>query len=307
MFTGIVEPRGTVGECGRRRRAAARSPSSAGAPGRRAAVGDSMAVNGVCLTVVEVGGPALSVEAVDETLARSNLGDLRAGSPGEPGAARCGPTAASTGTSSRGTSTAWARCAPSPARGHRSGCGWTRPGMLRRYLVEKGSVAVDGVSLTVSGVDADGFEVVLIPHTLEVTTVRGTGPGRRLNLEVDVIAKYVERLLEARAMTFSPIPDAVAAVTRGEFVVVVDDADRENEGDLIIAARADHARADRLHGAAHVGPDLCADGRGAPRRAPPPAHGGRRTPTRIGPPSRCRWTTSQGPPPASRPPTGRPP
>ncbi|NQV06117.1 riboflavin synthase, partial [bacterium] len=71
------------------------------------------------------------------------------------------------------------------------------PERLLRYLVEKGSVAVDGVSLTVSAVDAEGFEVVLIPHTLEVTVLGDRNPGDMVNLEVDVLAKYVERLLEA--------------------------------------------------------------------------------------------------------------
>ena len=111
---------------------------------------------------------------------------------------------------------------------------------MLRYVVHKGSITVDGISLTVAAVHDDGFAIAVIPHTLAVTTLGARAVGARVNLEVDLIAKYVEALvrLPARkhAMTFDAVERAIDAVRRGEFVVVVDDEDRENEGDLIIAA-----------------------------------------------------------------------
>jgi riboflavin synthase len=195
MFTGIVEAMGTVAEAadtgGSRR-----FSIDAGALAAGMRVGDSMAVNGVCLTAVEVEGSRVVVEAVDETLARSNLGLLGPGSP----------------VNLERPMRADARFDGHIVQGHVDGVGTVRsittegasirvwvdaPPGLRRYLAEKGSVGVDGVSLTVSGVDATGFEVVLIPHTLEVTLFGTRRPGDAVNLEADVIAKYVERLLEA--------------------------------------------------------------------------------------------------------------
>jgi riboflavin synthase len=158
-------------------------------------VGDSLAINGVCLTAIEVIGSRVAVEAVDETLARTNLGLLQAGSP----------------VNLERPMRADGRFDGHIVQGHVDGVGIVRsvasegasirlwvdaPEGLRRYLAEKGSIAVDGVSLTVSGVDATGFEVVLIPHTLEVTLFGTRHPGDAMNLEADVIAKYVARLLE---------------------------------------------------------------------------------------------------------------
>jgi riboflavin synthase len=195
MFTGIVESMGRVAEAadaGGKRRLGIDAGGLAG--GMR--VGDSLAVNGVCLTAVEVEGSRVVVEAVDETLARTNLGRLHPGSP----------------VNLERPMRADARFDGHIVQGHVDGVGLVRsihaegasirvwvdaPPGLRRYLAEKGSVAVDGVSLTVSGVDPEGFEVVLIPHTLEVTLFGSRRPGDAVNLEADVIAKYVERLLEA--------------------------------------------------------------------------------------------------------------
>jgi riboflavin synthase len=194
MFTGIVEAMGTVAEAtdagGKRRFGIDAGGLAAGMQ-----VGDSIAVNGVCLTAVAVEGSLVVVEAVEETLARSNLGLLLPGSPVNLERPR----------------RADARFDGHIVQGHVDGVGTVRsissegasirlwvdaPVALRRYLAEKGSVAVDGVSLTVSGVDAAGFEVVLIPHTLEVTLFGTRRLGDAVNLEADVIAKYVERLLE---------------------------------------------------------------------------------------------------------------
>ncbi len=112
------------------------------------------------------------------------------------------------------------------------------PADLTRYVVEKGSITVDGCSLTVVDALDDGFTVALIPHTTEVTTLGVRRPGDRVNLEVDLVAKYVERLLAEGSLTMAlaDIEKAIAAIARGEIVVVVDDEDRENEGDLIMAA-----------------------------------------------------------------------
>ena len=194
MFTGIVEAMGTVTEsadAGGKRRLCIDAGSLAA--GMR--VGDSLAINGVCLTAVEVAGARVAVEAVDETLARTNLGLLRPGSP----------------VNLERPMRADGRFDGHIVQGHVDGVGVVRsivnegasirlwvdaPEGLRRYLAEKGSVAVDGVSLTVSGVDATGFEVVLIPHTLGVTLFGTRRPGDAMNLEADVIAKYVDRLLE---------------------------------------------------------------------------------------------------------------
>jgi riboflavin synthase len=197
MFTGIVEAMGTVVEVadtGGKRRLAI----DAGGLAERLGVGESVAVNGVCLTAVEVAGSVLAVEAVEETLARSNLGLLAEGSR----------------VNLERPLRADGRFDGHIVQGHVDGVGRVRsvtpegasirlwidaPPALRRYLAEKGSVAVDGVSLTVSGVDGTGFEVVLIPHTLEVTLFGARRPGDAVNLEADVIAKYVERLLEAQS------------------------------------------------------------------------------------------------------------
>jgi len=197
MFTGIVETLGRVGaidDLGGRTRITIESPSVA----EGLEVGDSVACNGVCLTAVAVDGERFSIEAVPETLVRSNLGALR---PGDP-------------IDLERPLRAGGRFDGHIVQGHVDGVGTVRaitregdairmwcdvPEGLRRYLVEKGSIAVDGVSLTVSGVDETGFEVVLIPHTLEVTVLGHRPEGAAVNLEVDVLAKYVERLMEARS------------------------------------------------------------------------------------------------------------
>jgi riboflavin synthase len=153
-------------------------------------LGDSIAVDGVCLTVVENSGGRLAFDVVPETVSRVKpFGDrvnlepaLRAGDP--LGGHYVQGHVDGVGAVTRVTEEedrARVRIEP--------------PVELRRYLVEKGSVAVDGVSLTVAAVDETGFEVALIPHTLAVTTLGGLASGASVNLEADVLAKYVERLL----------------------------------------------------------------------------------------------------------------
>ena len=113
---------------------------------------------------------------------------------------------------------------------------------LMRYVVEKGSIAVDGVSLTVASLAEGPFGVSLIPETLERTTLGRASPGDAVNLEVDVLAKYVERLVGARSMStratdFSTIEEALEDIREGKMIVVCDGEDRENEGDLVMAAQ----------------------------------------------------------------------
>ena len=195
MFTGIVEHLGKVASLDDLDRGR-NLTIDAGRLASDASVGDSIAVNGVCLTVVSVDGDRLSFQAVGETLDRTNLGVLEAGD--SVNLER--PLAAS------------GRFDGHIVQGHVDGVGTVEtvvpdgagrrmtisvPATLGRYIAEKGSVAVDGVSLTVAGVTGSGFEVALIPHTLAVTTLGSRQPGDRVNIEVDVIAKYVERMLGA--------------------------------------------------------------------------------------------------------------
>jgi riboflavin synthase len=158
--------------------------------GLAAALGDSIAVDGVCLTVVAGDGSTLAFDAVAETLARTSLGTLDHGSrvnlepalrAGEPLGGHIVQGHVDGGGAFRGAA---------------DGLHWfDAPADLLRYVVERGSIAVQGTSLTVAATDERGFAVALIPHTLEVTTLGGLEPGAPVNLEVDVLAKYVEKLL----------------------------------------------------------------------------------------------------------------
>jgi riboflavin synthase len=191
MFTGIVEERGDVREVGGHRLVVGCSvvPVDSG-------IGASVAVNGVCLTVVGNDGVSLAFDLSEETLARTSLRRLASGDPVNL---------------ERPVSLA-ARLGGHMVQGHVDGVGeiasvepdeaegaWVRilvPDRLLRYTVEKGSITVDGVSLTVASLHDDGVTIALIPHTLAVTTLGAARPGDPVNLEVDVIARYVERLME---------------------------------------------------------------------------------------------------------------
>lgn len=193
MFTGIVEELGSVVELkagAESARLTVRGPTVTS----DAVHGASIAVNGVCLTVVDVGGGEFSVDVMRETLDRSALGSLTPGGP----------------VNLERAVRASDRLGGHIVQGHVDGVGtiesrtpgerWdvvriALPEPVRRYVVEKGSIAVDGVSLTVSAVGEDWFEVSLIPTTLALTTLGLRRPGDPVNLEVDVVAKYVERLL----------------------------------------------------------------------------------------------------------------
>lgn len=161
-------------------------------------IGDSIAVNGVCLTVVDNEGAELAFDAVYETMQRSNLGDLVVGSRvnlERPMRAdgRFDGHVVQGHVDGRGT------LVDRSSEGESDRLRVELAPELARYVVEKGSITVDGVSLTVTGVGTDWFEFVVIPHTLEVTTLGSKEIGELVNLEVDVIAKYVERLLEGNS------------------------------------------------------------------------------------------------------------
>jgi riboflavin synthase len=195
MFTGIIEGQGTVAGL----RVAADESAAAllvDAPwlAGQLTVGDSVAVNGCCLTVTRASPAGFAADLVAETLRRTALGRLR---PGE-------------GVNLERPLAADGRLGGHVVQGHVDGLGRVlahdqvgegaelRVGIdqeLARYVVVKGSIAVDGVSLTVAGTGQDWFSVALVPHTLAVTTLGGRQPGDQVQLEVDVLAKYVERLL----------------------------------------------------------------------------------------------------------------
>jgi riboflavin synthase len=190
MFTGIVRERGHVASIeqdGDRVRFEISAPKTASSLG----VGDSVSVSGACLTATAVSHATFSVTAVPETLSRTTLGRLTAG-----GEVNLEP-ALHAGDALGGHF----------VQGHVDAVGrvvsiedarvWVEaPPEVLRYCVEKGSITVDGVSLTIAGLRDDAFEVALIPHTLEVTTLGALEPGDEVNLEVDVLAKYVEKLID---------------------------------------------------------------------------------------------------------------
>jgi len=189
MFTGIVEELGEV-----RSREGARLRLGASTVLEGAAIGDSTAVNGCCLTVVAFGDDWFEADVSEETYTRTSLGDLEPGAPVNLErpvrlADRLGGHLVQGHVDAVGTVVA-----PVPDLQIRM-----VPDLLR-YVVEKGSITVDGVSLTVVHPLDDGFTVAVIPHTAAVTTLGHRAPGDRVNLEVDVIAKYTERLLADRTM-----------------------------------------------------------------------------------------------------------
>jgi riboflavin synthase len=192
MFTGIIEECGTVSALESHRLVVDCRAVTSGTD-----VGASIAVNGTCLTVVERSDGSLSFDLSDETVARTSLRRLAIGDP----------------VNLERPVTLAARLGGHLVQGHVDGVGTIvsvtaepegagarvridLPDALMRYAAEKGSVTVDGVSLTIAALHDDGFTVALIPHTLAVTTLGKARTGDPVNIEVDVIAKYVERLLE---------------------------------------------------------------------------------------------------------------
>ena len=194
MFTGIIEG---VGRLARReaRGGDARLHIEAGTlPFDNVRLGESIAVNGTCLTVVAFDADGFEADASTETLALTTLGALPAGAAVNLERAmrpddRLGGHLVSGHVDGMGT----VESVTDDARAQR----WrfTAPAGVLRYVARKGSICVDGVSLTVNAVDAEGFEVALVPHTVAHTAFATTRPGDPVNLEVDLVARYVERLL----------------------------------------------------------------------------------------------------------------
>jgi riboflavin synthase len=196
MFTGLVEEVGTV-EAVRHGTGASRLVLQAPHVAPGTAIGDSICINGVCLTAVTVAPPRLEFEAVAETLRRSNLGELRPGDRVNLERAMAA-NARFGGHIVQGHVDAVGRVARITPEATSHLVTIEAPPELMRYVVEKGSIAIDGISLTVAAATPDSFTVAIIPHTWQATTLGNRRPGDRVNLEADVLAKYVERLLEAR-------------------------------------------------------------------------------------------------------------
>jgi riboflavin synthase len=195
VFTGIVREVGRVRSLGPDGAATQRLEVEAPATAPGVATGDSVSVGGCCLTAVTVASGCIGFDVVPETLARTSLARL---APGErvnvEPALRAGEPLG--GHYVQGHVDAVGRVRSVGADDGDGTRIWIdAPAELLRYVVEKGSIAVDGTSLTVSALDDDGFEVALVPHTLTGTTLGELAPGDAVNLEPDVLAKYVERLL----------------------------------------------------------------------------------------------------------------
>lgn len=193
MFTGIVEEMGVVSALVRDG-AGARLTVAASMVLDGAAIGDSICVNGVCLTVVDLDRVSFSADVAIETMRVTNLGELKAGD-------RVNLERALRLSSRLGGHLVTGHVdAIGRIRGkQREGAGWRitidAPERALRYIIKKGSIAVDGISLTVADMDNSGFAVAVIPHTADVTTLGVKSVGSTVNLETDIIGKYVERLL----------------------------------------------------------------------------------------------------------------
>jgi riboflavin synthase len=197
MFTGLVEDVGTIVRLDRRSDAMILgiAPGASGAiSAAELALGESVAVNGVCLTVTERDRAQFTVLAGGETLRRTNLGELRIQTRVNlERALRVGDRLG--GHMVSGHVDAVGEIASRRDLGANIDIAIRAPREALRYVVEKGSIAVDGISLTVNRVDDYSFAVALIPHTVDKTTLAGRRAGDKVNIEVDVIGKYVEKLL----------------------------------------------------------------------------------------------------------------
>ncbi|MGH2364436.1 MAG: riboflavin synthase [Chloroflexota bacterium] len=208
MFTGIVQELGTVAEL-RLSPGGARITVAAPAIAAALHVDDSVAVNGVCLTVVECSASTFSADVVPETLSRSNLGQLHAGSQVdlEPAVTMATPLG---GHLVQGHVDGTATIVERTRQGLQEEVVFAAAPALLRYVVPKGFIALDGVSLTVVDCDAQRFSIALIPHSARRTTLGSKLAGDVVNVEVDLVAKYVERFLQGAAPSGAPLPFSAA-------------------------------------------------------------------------------------------------
>ena len=193
MFTGLIETIGTVARI-EHGSTAARLWVDAIFPACDVRLGDSIAVNGVCLTVTEMGGTTYAFDVSPETVARTSLKQLTSGSPVNlERAVRVGDRLGGH------LVTGHVDCLATIVERRELAGNWLfrlqLPAANQRYLVAKGSVTIDGISLTVNDLTPDGFTINIIPHTARQTTLVHRRPGDRVNIETDIIGKYVERLL----------------------------------------------------------------------------------------------------------------
>ena len=210
MFTGIIEELGTV-EALETRPAGARLKVHCAAVLSDMSIGSSIAVNGVCVTAVDRRPDSFSADLAPETLRRSNLGDLRAGSRvnlERP----LSPTGRLDGHIVQGHVDGTGEFLSLEALGEDNW--WLRirvPADLDPFLVYKGSLAIDGISLTIAALEGDALSVTVIPHTYRNTTLAGYRPGARVNIECDILAKHVEKLLRKldvkRGLTIDKLQD----------------------------------------------------------------------------------------------------
>lgn len=192
MFTGLVQEMGTVrslsrGTVGKLVVASEKTPAEV-------AVGDSVAINGACLTVIAISGGEISFDAVPETFARTSLGELRTGDKVNlETSLKAGQPIG--GHFVQGHVDGVGTIESSRSLGESQVIRVKAPVEVMRYVVEKGSIAIDGISLTVASCDRSGFTIAVIPHTLDATTLHSKRAGDKVNLEADILGKYVEKLL----------------------------------------------------------------------------------------------------------------
>ncbi|WP_455216916.1 riboflavin synthase [Kaarinaea lacus] len=194
MFTGIIQAVGNIQSREMRGGDARLTINAAKLDMGQVKLGDSIAVNGVCLTAIELNDSSFTADVSSESLSRTTLGQLKSGS----------------GVNLELALTPTTHLGGHLVSGHVDGVGeiikrWSdarserflvrAPENLAKYIAEKGSICVDGISLTVNGVDGCEFDLNIVPHTLDMTTMGEFKPGQRVNLEVDIIARYLERLL----------------------------------------------------------------------------------------------------------------
>lgn len=217
MFTGIIEAVGTLAELRRQGDDMALTVHAPGLDFSDVKLGDSIATNGVCLTVVALGDQRYTADVSLETLSRSGFAAARVGD-------RVNLEKALMPTS---------RLGGHLVSGHVDGVGevksvsssgraieyWIKaPGELSRYIAEKGSIAVDGISLTVNAVQGDLFRLTIVPHTAQETTIVSWKPGHKVNLEVDQIARYLERLMMGKPQESSASTLTMATLAKAGFL-----------------------------------------------------------------------------------------